>query len=298
MSSILSKSRVLALLSVAWLSTTAQTARGPAKGWLVIEGGSNTIPKVVIDRFLTLAGGPHSAIVLIPTAIPDGRSQQPMAEQIALFKTALGGTHITVLHTRDRAVADSEAFTAPLRSAAGVWIMGGQVPLLAAAYVGTRTQRELQALLDRGGVIGGESAGGEMQGAMALAPPNEVRHDPAGPFRNGSAGAPPAVSTKEEHGLYPVVEGFGFLQNVIVIPHVIQRHWESRMAEAEAQHPGMLSVGVDVGCALVVHGGMFDVIGTSKVLIPTHSGNNKGLETLVPGDRFDLVKRVKVRKEL
>jgi cyanophycinase len=270
-----------------------------------MEGGSNKMPQVVIDRFLTLAGGPQAAIVIIPTAMPDGRQQQtsvvglsvrPMSEQIELFKTALGSTHITVLHTRARAVADSEAFTAPLRSAGGVWIMGGRVPLLDEAYAGTRTQRELQALLDRGGVIGGDSAGAEMQGAMALTPPNEQRHNPAGPFRDASPGAPSVTSTSEEHGFYPVVKGFAFLQNVIVIPHVIQRHWEGRMAEAEAQHPGMLSVGIDVGCALVVHGDTFNVIGVSKVLIPTDSGKNPGLETLLPGDRFDLVKRAKISR--
>jgi len=69
------------------------------------------------------------------------------------------------------------------------------------------------------------------------------------------------------------------------------------MAEAEAQHPGVLSVGIDVGCALVVHGDTFDVIGASKVLIPTHSGNNFGLETLLPGHRFDLAKRMKITSE-
>ena len=260
-----------------------------------MEGGFNKLPQVVIDRFLSLAGGRDAAIVLIPTAIPDGRSQQqPMSQQIELFESALGSTHVTVLHTRDRAVADSEAFTTPLRSAGGVWIMGGQVPLLAETYVGTRTQRELQALRDRGGVIGGDSAGAEIQGAMVLNPPNEVRRNPAGPFGGASPGATSRASANQEQEIYPGLTGFDFLQNVIVIPHVIQRHQEGRIAEAGAQHPGMLSVGIDVGCALVVHGDSFDVIGVSKALIPTHSGNNTGLETLLSGDRFDLVKRVKL----
>jgi cyanophycinase len=295
------KLRFLVLLSVvAWLPTTAQTAHGPDRGWLVLEGGSNQLPQVVIDRFLTLAGRPQAAIVLIPTAIPGERPQRatvvrgvPRSKEIEGFKSALGSTHITVLDTQDRAVADSEAFTTPLRSATGVWIMGGRVPLVADAYVGTRTQDELQRLLDRGGVIGGDSAGAEIQGAMVLNPPGETRHDLAGPSR----GATSVRSTDQGHGIYPVLKGFGFLQNVIVIPHVIQRHWEGRMAEAEAQHPGTLSVGIDVGCALVVHGNAFDVIGASKVLIPAQAGKNSGLETLLPGDRFDLVKRMKIIPE-
>ena len=64
-----------------------------------------------------------------------------------------------MLHTRDRAEADTEAFVAPLKTARGVWFGGGRQWRLVDAYMGTRTQREIEAVLARGGVIGGSRPG-------------------------------------------------------------------------------------------------------------------------------------------
>jgi len=64
-----------------------------------------------------------------------------------------------VLHTRSRDKANTTEFVAPLRHATAVWFEGGQQSRLAAAYVGTEVERELYAMSDRGGVIGGTSAG-------------------------------------------------------------------------------------------------------------------------------------------
>ena len=64
----------------------------------------------------------------------------------------LGASHEQVLHTFSLREADSEAFVAPPRSATGVWIDGGESSYLLNAYMGTRTERELVALLERGGV--------------------------------------------------------------------------------------------------------------------------------------------------
>lgn len=63
------------------------------------------------------------------------------------------------MHTRDRRVANSKEFGAPLQTASGVWLGAGNAGRLAQAYLGTLTERELRGLLARGGVIGGSSAG-------------------------------------------------------------------------------------------------------------------------------------------
>ena len=54
---------------------------------------------------------------------------------------------------------DAEAFCAPLQRASGVWFSGGSQQRIADAFVGTRVEREVHALLARGGVVGGSSAG-------------------------------------------------------------------------------------------------------------------------------------------
>src|SRR5437762_7243967 len=83
---------------------------GPKSGALVVVGGGALRPEI-IEAFVSLAGGPDSPIVLIPTAAEnDPVDVQGRGDA---FAKEFGLTHVTVLHTRDRAQADSEAFVAP-----------------------------------------------------------------------------------------------------------------------------------------------------------------------------------------
>jgi cyanophycinase len=280
------------LLACLVLPLAPQTNRGPERGWLILEGGGDPLPSAVIQRFTKLAGGPQSSIVLIPTAVPDDSTLGPghrvrgMAEEIAQCKIILGVSQITVLHTRDRSVADSEEFVAPLRTATGVWIMGGRITLLADAYVGTRTQREIAAVLDRGGVVGGTSAGAEIQGAESLQVPNLVQRADLRAFTT------PAPADEKNVSF---LQTFGFL-HAIVIPHVIQRRQEPHLLRARALRPGMLVIGIDAGAAIVAHAGSLEVIGDSKVLIPNGKPGDAGLDVLLPGDRFDVVRRTRRKR--
>ena len=110
---------------------------GPAKGSLVVVGGAMRDP-AILQRFLELAGGPDTPLVIIPTA---GGGDNYDRSWRGLRN--VGATDLTVLHTRDRAVADSEEFVRPLREAGGVFFTGGRQWRLADAYLNTRTQREL-----------------------------------------------------------------------------------------------------------------------------------------------------------
>jgi cyanophycinase len=74
----------------------------------------------------------------------------------------------TVLHTRDRGEADSEAFVEPLKTATAVWFCGGRHWRIVDAYGGTRTEREIRAVLDRGRLIAGPSAGATIQGSYLV----------------------------------------------------------------------------------------------------------------------------------
>ena len=60
-----------------------------------------------------------------------------------MFKD-FGATNITVLHTKDRKVADSEAFVRPITAAKVVWFVGGRQWRLVDSYLHTRTQREVE----------------------------------------------------------------------------------------------------------------------------------------------------------
>ena len=140
-------------LSVAG-SAVAQPSHGPAKGTLLITGGATEAPD--FQRFIEMAGGKNARIVVIPTAsITKPTDAAGIAAHCHSTSKLFDDVHCVVLHTTDRAVADSEAFVAPLKDATGVWLEGGRHWRLTDAYLGTRTLKELFAVLDRGGVIGG-----------------------------------------------------------------------------------------------------------------------------------------------
>src|SRR5215831_6617155 len=120
------------------------TVVGPAKGSLVIVGG-NIQDLSILRRFIDLAGGPDVPIVVIPTAggAPD---YDQYWSGLKIFRDA-GARNLTVLHTYDRKVADTEKFVEPLRRARGVFFWEGRQWRLADSYLNTLTHREIQAVL-------------------------------------------------------------------------------------------------------------------------------------------------------
>src|SRR5262249_17407778 len=64
-----------------------------------------------------------------------------------------------MLHTHDPKIADTEEFVKNLREANAVWFDGGRQWNIVDSYMNTLTYREFHKVLDRGGVIGGRSAG-------------------------------------------------------------------------------------------------------------------------------------------
>ena len=104
--------------------TLSAGVHGPDKGKLVIVGGNMQDPAIV-KRFIDLAGGPEAPIVIIPTA---GEADEDYHQYWSGLKQwrENGAANLTVLHTRDRKVADSEAFVKPLREARGVYFAGGR----------------------------------------------------------------------------------------------------------------------------------------------------------------------------
>ena len=236
---------------------------GPSKGHLLIVGGGKLGPEIVA-RFVSLAGGPDANFVVFPTAGEDIDATRSGA----LFSKRFGVKNVTVLHTRDRAVADTEAFAAPLQKASGVWFEGGRQWRLADSYLNTRTEREVIAVLERGGVVGGSSAGATILGSYLV------------------RGAPEGNTIMMAKGHE---QGFALLKNAAIDQHVLKRHRENDLIPVIEAHPGLLGIGIDESTAIVVEGDRFQVIGESKVGIydgKEHEG--KKYYFLSPGQSFDL----------
>lgn len=205
-------------------------------GALVICGGG-PVPDEARDRFIRLADGPKARLVIIPSGSDDDTIEADGRALLALWK-ARGPAETILLHTRSRETADDEQFAAPLRKASGVWFSGGKQTVLARTYVGTAVERELHALLKRGGVIGGTSAG-----AAIMSGPMIVR------------------------GKLFESPGFGLLPGAIIDQHYLARDRQGRLLEALQMHPGLFGAGVDEGTALVVRGNQLEAIGASTVTI-------------------------------
>ena len=238
------------------------TRAGPPRGTLLIVGGGSM--GGLWDVFLRLAGGNGSEIVVIPTAATtvDGE------DAVLGVLRARGAVRVTQLHTRDRTAADSEAFCAPLRSAKAVWITGGRQWRLTDAYLGTRVQRELEAVLARGGVIGGSSAGATIQGSYL------VRGSP----RDNRIMMSPGHE-----------EGFGFLRASAIDQHVDTRGREEDLRPVLRAHPALLGVGLDEATAIIVRGDEAEVVGQGKVRFL--AAPDSAALILRAGERFDLGER-------
>ena len=185
---------------------------GPANGSLVVVGGAMRDPGIV-RRFIDLAGGPDAAIVVIPTAggAPEYDQFYPGLRQ---FRAA-GATNLTVIHTNDRDEANSEAFVKPIQEAGGVWFPGGRQWRIADSYLDTRTEEELHRVLERGGVIGGSSAGASIQGSYLIRGDTQTNTIMMGDHE----------------------EGFGFLRNVGVDQHLLRRNRQFDMLEVMEAMP-------------------------------------------------------------
>ena len=97
-------------------------AVGHPVGTVVIAGGGTLGPEIW-TRFVELAGGIASRLVVIPTASEE--DEFPEDWSILTYLKDAGATRVTLLDTRDRGLADTDAFAALLREATGVWIPGG-----------------------------------------------------------------------------------------------------------------------------------------------------------------------------
>ena len=210
--------------------TLSAAEHGPDKGTLVIVGGNMQDPAIV-KRFIDLAGGPDGAD---RDHSDRGRSDDEYDQYWSGLKLwrENGAKNLTVLHTRDRKVADTEAFVKPIRAARGVFFGGGRQWRLADSYLNTLTHKELTALLNRGGVIGGSSAGASILTSFM------VRGD--------------TKSNEKMIGDHTV--GLGFLKNAAVDQHLLRRNRQFDMLEVIDKHPELLGIGLDENTAIVVAG--------------------------------------------
>ena len=266
-------------ISIAQASPGLNVTLGPVKGHLLVVGG-NAKSDAIFEKFIELAGGPEASIVCIPTAGGQEFYDENAGSAGALRR--LGARNISVLHTSDKNEANTEEFVGPLMEAKGVWFGGGRQWRLVDSYKGTKTEELFWKVLDRGGVIGGSSAGATIQGSYLA----------RGDTKNNQI----MMGDHEE--------GFGFIKNIAIDQHVIARNRHFDMFDILKNRPELLGISIDENTAIIVEGNQFEVIGQSYVIIydgsfwsregsnlKTLPESNQMFYFLREGDKYDMAER-------
>lgn len=250
--------------------------QGPKNGYLLAVGGGQ-IPESIMNKFIELAGGLESPIVIIPTA-----GENPDIVAVKKIWTDRGFKKITVLHTKNREIANSKEFIKPLREANAVWFGGGRQWRLVDSYKNTKTEKLLWKVLNRGGVIAGSSAGATIQGSFLA----------RGDTKNNQI-------MMGDHQ-----EGFAFIKNIAIDQHVLVRNRHFDMFDILKQKPELLGISIDEGSAILVIKNTIEVLGNSYVIVYDGSfwsregsdlkslpGNEESFYFLREGDKYDLSQR-------
>jgi cyanophycinase len=244
--------RLIALLRI-WLSIIAfasvanasigQNAGAwwPTSGTVMLLGGGMTaaMRDVFTRRLIDLAGGPDAQIVMIPTANPRADSTA-----LRLSFEQRDAHHVTIMNTLDKETANSQEFVKPLRSANAVFMTGGESTVLETAYLGTLVEHEIKAVLERGGVVAGDSAGAIAIGCAWLT----WLPDPFG--KRG--------------------EEFCILPRVAVNPHANRARGyvvDDEVMTYLTAHPAMIGLDIDESTILILRGSAAEVIGDGSVSI-------------------------------
>jgi cyanophycinase len=260
---------------------SAQTPEyGPAKGTLVIQGGGSDEGTGIFETFINKAGGLNAKIIVVPTAggnrAADGSVLVYKEEQVLARWRKRGATNVHMLHTHDPKVADTEEFAGVLRDASAVWFDGGRQWNIVDSYANTLTLREFQKVLERGGVIGGSSAGATIQGEYLV--------------RGAIAGSEIVMTPEPQHE-----HGFAFLRRSAIDQHINTRNRWDDIVPVVRKYPDLLGIGISEGTAIVVTGDRFEVIGKWKVAVHDNTRVYQPWEkpyyVLSPGDVYNMKTR-------
>jgi cyanophycinase len=237
----------------------------PEKGTVILAGGnlSDSIATNLEKRLVSIAGGSNAMVVVIPTANPKFTSQE--LDDIKKQFKSCGATEVSILNAKDKKMANSDSLAKILRSATGVFITGGQPMILENIYCGTLVEKELKALLSRGGVIGGSSAGAIIIGDMWL-------------------------TWTPEFGKR--TNDLGILPNVAVSPHAnAARDYsvDEEVSKYIVVHPNIIGIDIDEDTFLILDKQTAEVVGKGHVSIMNAAVNKtKPMLRLSNGEQYNL----------
>jgi cyanophycinase len=276
---------VLVALVVPACSTKSPAASGPKGHLFIIGGGERDEP--LMRRFIALAKAFDTGKIVVftmATSVPDEVRQSTLAEY-----ERYGVKDVAVYHLSR---GDALKPDAPkiLAGAGGVFFTGGDQALLTAVLLGTPVLARIHEIYEKGGVVGGTSAGAAVMSGFMITG-NEKR-------------------TNNEEGTWEVIladdvehtEGFGFIRNAVIDQHFVTRRRHNRLISVVLQNPALVGVGIEESTAVLVRpDGKCEVLGEGQVIVydarraktarlpDGHlGGHGLTMHVLLPGDVYDL----------
>jgi cyanophycinase len=257
------------------------------EGHVIVIGGAEdkVRERVILSRFVKLAGGHDARIAVISTASSLG----PLAgEMYRRVFGELGAAEVHPIHTTTRAQCSDPIAVRTVREATGIFLTGGNQLRLSSTIGGTPLAQAVARRHREGAVVAGTSAGASAMSTHMVA--------------FGASGATP------KQRMVQMAAGLGLLPGVIVDQHFEQRNRLGRLLAIIAQNPSLLGIGVDEDTAGVVGPDrVLEVIGRRSVTIIDGANSdtdawevkahrpimisNVILHSLPGGYRFDLERR-------
>ncbi|MGD9710752.1 MAG: cyanophycinase [Thermomicrobiales bacterium] len=227
-------------------SQTSQASASSDRGAVVAIGGAEDKfkDKVILSRFVELAGGRDARVTVVPTA----SSIESAGERYKAIFLGLGVGSADVAFISDRAGANSRTVENLLSESTGIFLTGGNQMRLSSVLGGTRAMECILERNSQGAVVAGTSAGASILSSHMVA--------------FGASGGSP------KQRMAQMVAGFGLITNVIIDQHFRQRDRIGRLLMLVAGNPSLLGIGIDEDTAVIVEAdGKIEVAGRNSVTI-------------------------------
>jgi cyanophycinase len=234
-------------------SPDAVAATSKSLGPVMPIGGAEAkdTDRQIIGRFLKLAGGGQSRILVVPTASEEPEDAAKRYSEVFL---EMGARKVDVLKVESRSEANAAPAVEAVEKASGIYITGGDQARLVSLLVGTRVMEAIRLRNAAGVIVAGTSAGASILADHLLVGGSEM-----------TANSNDAVASRS---LVELTAGFGLLRDAVIDQHFSARGRIGRLLSAFAATPGLLGLGIDEAtAALATPDGKLEVIGIGSVTI-------------------------------
>jgi cyanophycinase len=217
------------------------------KGKLLIIGGAEdrSGERVILRRFVDLAGGARARLVVISAA---ARYADDAGETYRHLFSELTVGEVRTIPIPDRRAAQDIAAIRDVETATGVFFTGGDQLRLTTLLGGTTLLDAVEQIYVAGTVVAGTSAGAAAMSSTMIA-------------EGDSSDAP-------KHCTVKMAPGMGLVTGVVIDQHFAQRGRIGRLLSAISQNPSYLGIGVDEDTAVEIRPGQpIRVLGSRTVTI-------------------------------